>query len=89
MAPQELSQEDILKQKKIAHDYVATAVQVLTTRVQFYAEEFDGVSQSIQFLRNLRDSIRKEIELIEPPTQKEDAKVYNMDLTHVANEKAE
>jgi len=78
-----VSQEEILKQKKSAHDYIATAVQVLTTRVQFYAEEFEGMHMTIQFLRNMRDQIRKDIELIEPPKEEPKAEPYKMDLTHV------
>lgn len=81
-----LSPADALAQKKAAHDYVATAVQVLTTRVQFYAEEFEGIHQSIQFLRNFRDQIKREIEVIEPPAPKENAKPLVMDLTHVKGE---
>ena len=82
-------QTDILKQKKAAHDYIATAVQVLTTRVQFYAEEFEGIHQTVHFLRNFRDQIKKEIEVIEPPAPKEPTKPYDMDLTHVTAETKE
>lgn len=81
-----LSQEELLRQKKAAHDYVATAVQVLTTRVQFYAEEFEGIHQTVQFLRNFRDQIKKEIEVIEPPKPVEPAKPFEMDLSHVTAE---
>lgn len=78
------SQDEVLKQKKNAHDYIATAVQVLTTRVKFFHEEFEGIFQTVQFLRNMRDQIRKDIELIEPPkVESEPAKPYEMDLTHL------
>lgn len=85
----ESSQEDVLKQKKAAHDYIASAVQVLTTRVQFYHEEFDGIFQTVQFLRNMRDQIRKDIELIEPPKEEQKAKPYEMDLTHIKAQDAQ
>lgn len=85
MASEVNSKETVLKAKKEAHDYVATAVQVMTTRVQFFYEEFEGVHQSVQFLRSFRDQIAKEIHELEPPTQAEaePAKPYLMDLTHV------
>lgn len=85
---QTMSQDEMLKHKKIAHDYYASAIQVLTTRVQFFHEEFEGIFQTVQFLRNIRDQIKKEIEEIEPPTKKteEKAKPYVMDLTHVKGE---
>jgi len=82
-AAQEVSKEEILKQKKAAHDYIATAVQVLTTRVKFFHEEFSGVFETVQFLRNMRDQIKKDIELIEPPKEEEPKAPYNMDLTHL------
>lgn len=88
MEKKAVSKEEILKAKKEAHDYVATAVQVLTTRTQFFYEEFEGVHQSVQFLRSFRDQILKEIHEIEPPVVSEDVekKPYIMDLSHVGKE---
>lgn len=83
MDQKEVSKEDILKAKKEAHDYVATAVQIMTTRTQFFYEEFEGVHQSVQFLRSFRDQILNEIHEIEPPIEPEVQKPYAMDLTHV------
>lgn len=69
---------------KKSHDYYATAIQLLTTRIQYYHEEFQGVANTIQFLTHFRDTLRKEIELIEPP--KKDKQSFEMDLTHVKPE---
>lgn len=41
--------EPSIDQLKSVHDLYATTVQILTQRVQFYAEEFDGVNKLIQF----------------------------------------
>lgn len=89
MSDQESVQADVLKQKKAAHDFIATGIQVLTTRVQYYHEEFEGIHQTVSFLRNMRDQIKKDIEQIEPPQEKEQTKPYVMDLTHVKTEKAD
>lgn len=71
-----------LETMKSSHDYFSTAVQILTTRVQFYAEEFQGVSNTINFLSTLRDTLKADIEKIEP---KQEAKTepLEMDLTHL------
>lgn len=77
---------ELLKQQKAAHDYITTAIQILTTRVQFYVEEFEGTHQSVQFLRNMLAQIRADIEKIEPSKQEEKkakTKPYEMDLRHV------
>jgi hypothetical protein len=79
----DLTKEDKLKFLKEAHDLVASAVQVLTTRVQYYHEEFEGMTKVVGFLRTTRDEYRKEIELIEPPAPKEAPKAHVMDLTHI------
>lgn len=92
----ELKQE-ILKQKKAAHDYIASLVQLATTRTKFkvlnfelesvqneyYFDEIPGVLEAVQFGRNMRDQIRKDIELIEPPPPPEPAKPMEIDLTHL------
>ncbi len=82
-ATEKIDQAEVLKQKKAAHDYIATAIQVLTTRVQFYAEEFEGMHQTISFLKNMRQQIQDDIEKIEPPKPKDPSKPFSMDLTHV------
>jgi hypothetical protein len=71
-----------LEQLKKAHDYFATAVNLITTRTQYYHEEFQAVSNVVQFITVLRDDAKKKIEEIEPPTKVE-ATPYNMDLTHI------
>lgn len=75
-------QQKDLQTKKQAHDFVATAVHLLSTRVQFFHEEFHGANNTIEFLKSMVAQMRKDIEQIEPPV-KEEAKPYNMDLTHV------
>lgn len=84
-----VDQSELLKQQKAAHDYIATAVQILTTRVQYYAEEFEGTHQTIQFLRNMLAQIKADIEKIEPPKPQDQSKPYSMDLTHVKGESQE
>jgi geranylgeranyl pyrophosphate synthase len=74
-----------LEQLKNAHDYFATAVQVLSTRCQFFHEEFQGIANTVQFLSHLRDDAKKKIEEIEPP-KAEAKKNFEMDLTHVKPE---
>jgi len=81
-------QSEVLKHKKSAHDYYATAVQVLTTRVQFYFEEFEGIHQVVGFLNGIKAQILKEIELVEPPKPKAKPEAYHMDLSHVKGEEA-
>jgi hypothetical protein len=71
-----------LESLKKAHYYFATAVQILSQRVSFYAEEFQEAQNTIHFLTVLRDDAKKKVDEIEPP--KEETKpTYNMDLTHV------
>lgn len=70
---------------KKSHDYYATAIQLLTTRVQYFHEEFQGVANVVQFLTHFRDTLKAEIEQIEPP-KKEEKKTFDMDLTHVKPE---
>jgi hypothetical protein len=77
--------KDNLEQLKKAHDYFATAVQILSTRCQFYHEEFQGIANTVQFLSHLRDDAKNKIEEVEPPT-KEAKKSFEMDLTHVKPE---
>ena len=71
-----------LDQLKNAHDYFATCVQLLTTRVQYFHEEFQGASNAIAFITHLRDDAKKKIEEIEPPKPKS-KETYDMDLTHI------
>lgn len=73
------SQLDTLKS---SHDYFASAVQVLSTRVQFYAEEFQGVANTINFLAALRDKVKADIEKIEPKVELKSVPL-DMDLTHL------
>ena len=74
-----------LEQLKNAHDYFATAVNLITTRTQYYHEEFQAVSNVVQFITVLRDDAKKKIEEIEPPVKTE-SKPYDMDLTHIKPE---
>ena len=78
-----------LESLKSAHDYYATAIEVLTTRVKWYFEDFEGAHQTIAFLRSCRDQIKTDIEKVEPPVFKEPAAPLVMDLTHVRPETQE
>lgn len=79
-----MTQENLDGLKK-AHDYFATAVSLLTTRVQFYHEEFQGASNVVQFLSTLRDDAKAKVEQLEPK-QEEPKAAFNMDLTHIKPE---
>lgn len=79
-------QKNELNQKKAAHDYLATAINIITTRVHFYVEEFEGTWQTVSFLKNMLAQIKADIEKIEPPKPIEPQKPYIMDLSHVKGE---
>ncbi|WP_413581088.1 hypothetical protein [Bdellovibrio sp. HCB288] len=81
-----LTPADSLNQKKATHDYLASAIQILTTRVQFFHEEFEGVYTLVNFLRNFKAQVLAEIHEIEPPKEGEVQKPYLMDLSHVKGE---
>ena len=73
-----------LDYKKIAHDYYATAVEVLTTRIRYLPEEFEAIHQLITFLKQCKSEILADIHKEEPPVIEEKAtNVYDMDLKHV------
>lgn len=69
-----------LAELKQAHDYFATAIHVMRTRVQWYFEEFDGVSHMVNFLETHRASTQKLIEEIEPPKPKEPQKPFEIEV---------
>lgn len=78
-------EDNQLEQLKKAHTYFASAVQILTQRVQFYAEEFQTVSNTVAFLSHLRDDAWSKVQELEP-AKSEEKKVYDMDLTHIKPE---
>lgn len=80
------AQQDNLNNLKVAHDYYATAIQTLTTRVQYYHEEFEAANSVVFFLRSLRDQMKAEIEKIEPPVAKEPSKPYIVDVPNAQPE---
>ena len=55
-----------LERLKKAHDLYVTTFQILTHRVQFYAEEFDGVKELIDFHKRMAHDLRSKIEALEP-----------------------
>lgn len=59
----EISEIDQLKK---AHDLYVTTVQILTQRVQFYAEEFEGVKRLIEFHTAVAKDLKEKIEALEP-----------------------
>jgi len=69
-----------LKYLKLAHDKHATIVHLLSTRVQFFFEEFQSIQEMVAFYGALRDQLRAKIEEIEPPAPKAPAKPYIVDL---------
>jgi len=71
--------------KKLAHDYYATAIELLTNRIRYAPEEFEGVHQTLAFLRQNKDAILADIHKEEPPppAQPKENNVYDMDLSHV------
>lgn len=71
---------------KEAADYYGTALMLITTRISYYPEEFQGISNTIQFITNLRAQVVSSIEKIEPK-KTEKAAPLEMDLTHVTAEK--
>ena len=70
---------------KRAHDHYATAIQILTQRVQYYHEEFQAVQNMVAFFEHLKEQTLQAVYKIEPP-KKEDSKPLVMDLTHVKGE---
>lgn len=73
-----------LDYKKLAHDYYATAIELLTTRIRYAPEEFEGIHQTLAFLRQNKDAILADIHKEEPPKQEaKESKVLEMDLTHL------
>lgn len=79
---QQKTELDALKQ---AHDYYATAIQILTQRVKYFHEEFHSVMNTVAFFKHLQQETLNAIYKIEPPA-KQDKKVLEMDLTHVKGE---
>lgn len=71
---------EVLKQKKVAHDYLATACHIIKTRVQFYHEEFMGVFETVSFLENMKAQILKDIEAAEPPKPEAPKAPYVVDV---------
>ena len=56
---------DINELKK-AHDYYITVAMILSSRVQFYAEEFQGVTEIIEFNKKMAQDLKVKIEELEP-----------------------
>jgi len=50
---------------KKLHDYHATVCQILTQRVQFYVEEFEGVQNLVQFYSKMCAELKIKIEAAE------------------------
>jgi len=55
---------------KKTHDYYITMAQILSQRVQFYAEEFDGVKELISFCKIIAETVKKSIDALEPKDEK-------------------
>lgn len=50
---------------KKLHDYHATVIQIITQRVQFYVEEFQGVSELVEFYKKMCIELKSKIEALE------------------------
>lgn len=50
---------------KKLHDIHATTINILTSRIQFYFEEFKGVQEMIQLYTGLCEQLKKQIEELE------------------------
>lgn len=80
---------ELLEALKLAHDKHATIVHMLSTRFQFFAEEFNAVQSLISFYSALRDQVRAQVEAAEPPAPKEKAKPYIVDAVPKAETQQE
>lgn len=77
-----------LEALKGAADYYGTVIMILTTRVSYYHEEFEGITNTVNFIKQLRAQVVAAIEKIEPPQVKKEEPL-EMDLTHVTAEKSQ
>jgi hypothetical protein len=59
---------------KIAHDHCVVAHQIITTRTQFYTEEFEAVKGCADFLREMAMKLKGQIETLEPKETNEQTK---------------
>lgn len=48
-----------------SYNHFATSNQILTQRVQFYFEEFDGVKLLVEFNKMMADNLKAQIDKIE------------------------
>jgi hypothetical protein len=55
-----------LNELKKIHDLYATTHHILCTRIQFYAEEFEGVKALLDFYKKLTEDLKLKIEELEP-----------------------
>lgn len=51
---------------KIAHDHCVNAYQIITTRTQFYTEEFEAVKGCSDFLKEMAMKLKGQIKTLEP-----------------------
>ena len=61
--------EKELNELKKAHDLYATAHHILSHRIQFYAEEFKGVEEILEFFKKLAQEIKAKVETLEPKAE--------------------
>lgn len=67
----------MLDNLKKVHDFYATTIQILTQRVQFYAEEFDAVKAMLEFYHLQLLEIKKQIAELEPKSEEQQQQVAN------------
>jgi hypothetical protein len=69
--------------KKMAHDNYLTIAHTLTTRCRLRYKDMAPIVEAISFANIMANTMRQEIELVEPPVVAKEEKPYTMDLTHV------
>ena len=61
--------EKQLSDLKKIHDYHATTIHILRTRIQFYYEEFPGILELTAFLEQMCKELKAKIEELEPKVE--------------------
>lgn len=59
-------EELAVDQLKTAHDVYVTTAQILSQRIQFFAEEFESITAIVNFHKDMAKKLRVKIEEMEP-----------------------
>jgi hypothetical protein len=60
-----------IEELKKSHDFYVITVQILSQRIQFFAEEFDAIKSLIQFHQAMIKALAKKIDALEPKEPKD------------------